>query len=158
MSQVWTLDGLEPTERLLQMAMADHANDAGYCWPGLPLLALKTHISLRQVQRLMRRLEKKGYFSIERPGCGRGRHTRFIINRDKLFQTKDDTHVTLSLEKVTSGTQKGDIAMSQKGDMGEHKRPTTVMNHQRTTTGFLSETPKRSFRDIVTGAPPPGLS
>ena len=55
MSAVWQVDGLEPTSRLLLMALADHANDAGYCWPGLPLLAVKTHITIRQVQRQMRR-------------------------------------------------------------------------------------------------------
>ena len=163
MSSVWRIDGVGDTERLLLMALADHANDSGVCWPGLPHLALKTHKSLRQIQRRLRRLEHLGFFSIENPRCGRGHHKRFILNLDKFLQErvtsepqKDDTLCHPFSKKGVIQDQKGDIAMSQKGDIAEHKSLTTVMNHlkNRTDESFLS---RRTADEILCGAPPPAL-
>ena len=56
-SRVWDSVPLEGTELLLLLAIAEHANDEGICWPRLERLAQRVRRSLRQTRRLMRSLE-----------------------------------------------------------------------------------------------------
>lgn len=60
MSAVWRLT-IPSHEKFLLLALADHAKDDGACWPGIPLLASKCSLSHRQVQRILKRLETRGF-------------------------------------------------------------------------------------------------
>ena len=52
---------LRPVEKLVLLALADHANDdGGQCFPSVGRIALKTSLSRRGVQKVYRRLEAKG--------------------------------------------------------------------------------------------------
>src|ERR1700694_1261379 len=52
---------LRPVEKLVLLALADHANDDGeQCFPSVGQIALKTSLSRRGVQKVYRRLEAKG--------------------------------------------------------------------------------------------------
>ena len=57
-TQVWELD-LGHTDLMILLAMADHANDFGRCYPSIPYLAWKTAYSERQVQRTIKELRDK---------------------------------------------------------------------------------------------------
>ena len=122
MSWVWDNATVEGTALLMLLAIADHANDDGVCWPSIGTLASKARVGERQAQRLVAALEESGAIEIER-GVGR-RHT-------SIYRIKGVTHVTNSAkekvshvspisqrkgdiqrEKVTSSALKGDIAMS----------------------------------------------
>lgn len=48
---------LPPSSKLVLMALADIADDAGKCWPGVRLIARKCCVSERTVQRVIRQFE-----------------------------------------------------------------------------------------------------
>ena len=59
---------LAPSDRLVLLAMADHANSIGLCWPSLPTLADYTGLSPRTCHTAVHRLEAVGLVSIELRG------------------------------------------------------------------------------------------
>lgn len=71
MTKVWEYSAQKGSALLLMIAIADNANKAGECWPGMEYLAEKTRLSRRQVQRLLYKLEDEGELAIEY-GVGRG--------------------------------------------------------------------------------------
>ena len=60
MSRVWGNTNTKGSERLVLLALADMANDDGFCWPGFDHLARKCNLSKRFVIRLIGELENKG--------------------------------------------------------------------------------------------------
>jgi hypothetical protein len=61
MGTVFYLD-IDPSEKLVLLAMADHADDDGTkCFPSVARLSLKTSFSRRGVQKVIARLTKKGF-------------------------------------------------------------------------------------------------
>lgn len=65
-AQNWAwLQQIAPTVKLLLMALADIADDAGICWPSVALLARKCCVSERTVQRLLATLQRMGLVSAE---------------------------------------------------------------------------------------------
>lgn len=47
-SLVWDCSGQKSGKLLLLLAIADHANEQGVAWPGIPLLARKTRLCERR--------------------------------------------------------------------------------------------------------------
>ncbi len=70
LSRVWEHSKVRGTLLLLLLAIADFADDLGFAWPSIPTLAAKARISVRTIQRLLRRLVQAGELLIE-PGEGR---------------------------------------------------------------------------------------
>src|ERR1022692_2851826 len=64
MTQVWQLD-LPCTDKIVLLALADHANDTGICWPSITTIAKKTSLAERSVRYSLRRLEKAGHLSTQ---------------------------------------------------------------------------------------------
>ncbi len=127
----------DATETLLMLALADHANDSGYCWPSITLLAKRARVSERQAQRLITKLIEDGRIEADRRG-GRNRATLYRIlapqkgdTDDTLSRAKGDTDDTLSDSKrvsskpkrVTSATERV-TWVTQKGDT--HVTPTII--------------------------------
>lgn len=59
MDQVLNLH-LPPAEKLVLVALADYADQSGYCFPRVSLLASRASISERGIQRILSKLEKRG--------------------------------------------------------------------------------------------------
>lgn len=75
MAVVWTWP-LPSTEKLLALALADFADDAGgSIYPAVETMAAKTGQSDRNVRRLLRKLEARGLLVVELPGGGRSSRT-----------------------------------------------------------------------------------
>ena len=72
MSQVWELD-LPATEKLIALALADHANDQGICAPSFSRIAWKCGISRETVKRALRSFRDAGLVrkTVEAGGPGR---------------------------------------------------------------------------------------
>lgn len=51
---------MSPVEKIVLIVLADAANDAGICWPGLQLVANRASVSKRTVQRILAELELAG--------------------------------------------------------------------------------------------------
>lgn len=113
MAQVWDEAKSSGSELLVLLALADHANDNGVCWPSIPRLAKRARLSERQTQRVIQKLHAQGYIEIISKGDGRSHPTvyRLCIKDDKMSPF-DEKRVTSATERVTSATVKGDIAMS----------------------------------------------
>lgn len=56
MTAVWQLD-LAPSEKLVLLALADNANDQGYCWPSISTIAEKCSMHRATVMRSLSELE-----------------------------------------------------------------------------------------------------
>jgi hypothetical protein len=128
-------------ERVLALAIADHAHDDGSSvYPGNERLAQKTLISERTVIRLMQKFVKIGWLiKVKNGNSGRGIANEYCISPnwikgDKLSPfVKEEKRVTSEAERVTNPTErvtndaiKGDIAVS-------HQQELTKYNHQETS-------------------------
>ena len=91
MSRVWDESKMASTELLLLLALADHANDYGTCYPGIEHLAHKTRKSERQVKRLLVKLEAAGELFIPHRNGGRETANRYFIvcglSQEEIEQT-----------------------------------------------------------------------
>jgi DNA-binding MarR family transcriptional regulator len=56
---------LAPTPRFVLLALADHADDAGRCYPSIARLAQRTGLSPRSIQTSIKKLQAKGYIDVE---------------------------------------------------------------------------------------------
>src|SRR3990167_8098730 len=64
-AMVWAwAQPIEARDKLVLMALADHADDDGVCWPGIKGVAEKNRISVRAVQRHIRSLEAGGLLAV----------------------------------------------------------------------------------------------
>lgn len=117
-------------ERVLALALADHAHDDGsHIYPGNELLAKKCLISERTVMRLINKFMAIGWLiKITQGNIGRGISNEYIINPDWIkgdnlspFLSVDNSpisvdekkeRVTNEAERVTNPVLKGDIAVS----------------------------------------------
>ena len=78
MSQVWERPDLDPYERLILLALADHADDDGVCYPSISRLVDRTGMAERGVQKVLKRLAEKGHLSVE-TNAGRNGTNRYSI-------------------------------------------------------------------------------
>lgn len=62
MTLVWQIE-LPDSEKIVLLALADAANDEGYCWPGMKSLARKCSKGERTVQGCIQSLEAKGHLT-----------------------------------------------------------------------------------------------
>lgn len=61
---------LPPQEKLILLALAEHANKENKCWPGRRVLAEKTGLFPTTVSKVLRRLKDKDLISCRRSGSG----------------------------------------------------------------------------------------
>lgn len=92
MAWAWRQENLDPTEKLVLLALADHHNEStGMCCPSVETLAKRTNVSGRSVQRTISLLETRGLIE-RRPRyneLGRQRSNNFV-----LMAGEGDVHVT----------------------------------------------------------------
>jgi len=101
---------LSGPEKLVLMALADHADEDGICWPGNAHIARKCNLSQRSVQRHVKNLIDNGYMTA---------HRRF---RDTGGQTSN--RYALNVDGVTICHGGGD-SVSWGGDSGD--TPITII-------------------------------
>lgn len=71
----WEQKAGSPNTKLVLMALADHANDDGVCWPGQTRLAAKAEMTTRAVRANLDRLVKSGLVRAEERRRGNGTRT-----------------------------------------------------------------------------------
>lgn len=67
MTAVWELQLRAPQQQLL-LAMADHADDDGVCWPSAERLGWKTGMSRSTVFRQLQKLKTEGLLEVVKEG------------------------------------------------------------------------------------------
>lgn len=78
MSAVFEDEALGPTERLIMLALADHADDAGRCYPSIARLCKRTGLGERAIQNNLKALSAKGYVTII-PNAGQGLANLYLV-------------------------------------------------------------------------------
>lgn len=73
MTEAWGNEDVAGSELLLLLALCDHANDEGVCWPSIKTLSRKVRVQKRSVTKLIEKLESKGL--LERLSVGGGLET-----------------------------------------------------------------------------------
>ena len=61
MSAVFDIQNITPTQKLILLCLADHADDAGRCYPSMRRLGDRTCLTERAVRKNLRDLEAGGY-------------------------------------------------------------------------------------------------
>jgi biotin operon repressor len=74
MNRVWQGNTTEGTERLVLLALADQANDEGFCWPSQSTIATKCNLSRAAVNRHIRNLIEKGEVEISKASPAKYNH------------------------------------------------------------------------------------
>lgn len=75
---VFESETLGPTDRLVMLALADHAGDDGICYPSIARLCQRTGLGERAVQGIIKRLKDAGHITAK-IGGGRGNATAYTI-------------------------------------------------------------------------------
>jgi hypothetical protein len=83
MASVWELD-LPQNEKLVLLALADHSDDRGSCYPSIARLAWKSGYSVRQTQAILKNLRVSGILEVIGSSArGRGNATQYQIHSEK---------------------------------------------------------------------------
>ena len=121
MSTVWEHSQHSGNNLLILLALADHANDDGLCWPSIPSLAKKARISERQAKRIIQSLVDSGEIEIIKRGDGRGHSTLYLLKGDIIVSPFNSINSDIAMSpfseidinrKGDKSCIKGDIAMS----------------------------------------------
>ena len=152
MAQVWELE-LSHNAQSIFLALADHADDDGYCYPSVGRLAWKTGYGVRQVQRTLKYL-RDGGLAVPTGSVAGGRHNTNVyrldpsagrqkppfqpraerqisadIKGDNMTPFDDESEIkgdTQDAERVTSETQRV-TPESQKGDIAMSSEPSVTI-------------------------------
>jgi Helix-turn-helix domain len=158
MAEVWESSSAKGGARLVLLALADHANDEGYCHPSVARLARKSALTERNVQLILRNLEARGELVTLR-NAGRGNVNAYwvlppaTVTRLTLEgKNAKNFHPLQTLEeKMKSATEKVKTDAQKVKAATEKVKPTsprTVKNHQepsRTTTRLEVQTRKQTL-------------
>lgn len=72
-------DLTDPREVMVMIALANHANEDGVCWPSISKIMELSRMSERGVQQIMRRLSVRGYLEIQTRGGKGGKNLYRVI-------------------------------------------------------------------------------
>src|SRR5262249_26278222 len=114
---VWNRSKKRGTHLLVLLAIADWENDdqGGVAYPAIPTLAKKTRLSERQLQRILRDLERSGELRVP-PRAGRNGTNLYKTHLPTEIASKGESPVTgdaCGPAPVSSGAPKGDTGATQ---------------------------------------------
>ena len=114
MSWVFEQTELAGNEKLVLLSLADHCCDDGLAWPSVERIALKSSVSKRTAQRILKSLEDTGWLS--RKEGSRHETTRYqlVFSRGANLSPLNIKGCQIEHLGVTPGASRGDIAVSPK--------------------------------------------
>jgi hypothetical protein len=104
MTRVWQHAQHKGSALLLLLALADHANDEGICWPSIQTLAAKIRMSERQTQRMLGTLIASGDVYAHE-GRGRSHTSRYAVLTgldDRAITAILGKYFTLTVDLITA--------------------------------------------------------
>lgn len=150
----WAFDQpISATDKVVLLALADHANDRGECWPSVSLLMQRAYVGERTVQRALQSLENGGFIIRERRQRENGSDTSNLY-RLMLTKVSQCVSVEVSVDQRKSGgvnlaphpedggvTQTGGEGVTQTGGEGglHDTLRTVIKNHQEEPSSILSD-------------------
>ncbi|WP_277207098.1 helix-turn-helix domain-containing protein [Vibrio misgurnus] len=61
MSYIWDITQFKGSDKLIMLCLADHADDAGLCWPSIETIARKSGVSSTTAKVTLKKLEAEGW-------------------------------------------------------------------------------------------------
>lgn len=121
MTAVWDMP-MQAVDKLVALALADNANEAGLCWPSIATIARKCGCSERSVQRSIRQLQADGILKrdeIVGKGCKYTFNPRLCVTTDNASPVTETTHTPDCVSPKPSRTI---IPSEPKGSSGKRAR------------------------------------
>lgn len=143
MSDVWRNSPSSGGRLLVLLALADRANDEGICWPGVKELSNKARLGPRQVERVLKELERDG--EIESPEGKPSKKTPYRI-RQNVGHQNDPTSGSDSSSPVTGSRVIDDGTPIQEPSVDPSKEPPV---DNRNEIEIKTEAYKRHLEDEV---------
>lgn len=158
----WAFDQpISATDKVVLLALADHASDRGECWPSVSLLMQRAYVGERTVQRALQSLEDGGFIIRERRQRENGSDTSNLY-RLMLTKVSQGVSAEVSVDQRKSGgvnlaphpksggegvTGTGGEGVTQTGgEGGLHDTPRTVIkNHQEEPSSISSDADFEEF-------------
>lgn len=106
---------LPPVPKLVLMALADNADDHGYCWPKMKTIAAKCSTSERTVQRTIKTLLAAGLLKKDARFSASGRQVSNGYTLALTYPDKLSPSPKCNQGRVTPVSPRGDTAMSGGG-------------------------------------------
>lgn len=118
--------------KVVLLALADHADDDGKCWPSIPLVAQKACISVRTVQRVLITLESDGLVKrVHRTGDdGRNAANLYVLSIDGVNLSPGDGDSSVTGDGDSIATGDGDNCVTT-------LKRTINKNHQKEPSNIL---------------------
>jgi len=89
------------SDSLVLLAIADHADDRGFAYPSIELLAEETNLSTRQVMRILKKLQEYGDLYVDQ----REAHNRYIVtigmSAEELLEALGTPRLQYSPSKIS---------------------------------------------------------
>jgi hypothetical protein len=156
MGYVWDYSEAHGLTRLVMLALADHADHEGECWPSVETIARKCRVGRRTVQRALDEAEAAGEL-VRVSGGGRGQSNRYRVlpvvvdNQDKPRQPD-----TVSVDNPVDKPRQPDTLSQETAPTVHETAPTTTINRATVGTQNRQEPsePKPRAENDYTGVSP----
>ena len=136
MSKVWNESDLEPTQKLVFLAICDNANDEGLCYPSIDTIQNKTSLSRPTVIKIISKLEELGkIIKVQRAKKNGGRYSSlYLVFPDENYEFLDDEFKEkFSQSKMVLPYSQSKVALLQNDSQSKVALPKpllTLYNHQ----------------------------
>ena len=146
----WEDGPREVKQRYVLVAIADNANDEGYAYPSIALIAKKTLIPIRTVQRVIANLEKLGWLDRTLRGADKPQKSGQKTTGYQLHWKPEPK--TKGCQIDTSLPNEGVPNETLKGCQIEHEGvPNEAAPLMYLTVNESSGEPKAPFKEILSG-------
>lgn len=130
MSYVWDNSPYNGNALIVHLALADHCDDQGICWPSQKYLAEKCKISERQVRRIIYQMVEDGLLFVEVRAKQGKNNNRYRLIFKKVQVTGDP----LDIDNDAIWPVQQDTAMAyptgQAGGQYNHHKPSIIINRR----------------------------
>jgi hypothetical protein len=129
MTYVWENSPYNGNALIVHLALADHADDQGICWPSQQYLANKCKISVRQIRRIIHQMISDSFLFIEQPSKAGVSNNRYRL----LFKKPQVTDVLSNFEDDREWpVPEATAVASGRGQADGHPNHHIIINnHQR---------------------------
>ena len=133
MAWVWENGPNTTGDRLVLLAIADHADDSGVAFPSMRRIAEKSCMTERGARGVVRRLEAQGWLSTT-VGGGRGGASVYTIlmqkSRKPLLGNEVETRNAVPVKEPKTRNEKPGIQMQKPGTRLQKPGTRVPPNHQ----------------------------
>lgn len=126
-AKVWEMETSSPTEKLILLALAEHADDKGHCWPSITRLADKCSVCTRTVIRQLEALATRGLIKAEKENGKVNRYS--IVTGDSKSLVTSDTSVTAPVTIDVTSDNESPVTQSHPTSDMSVMTPVTQLCH-----------------------------